>query len=69
MKVGSTDHDVLELADRLRIEQAPRSQTIACSQKSLRGPVEYSRYRLYGHRIQGQIGYKANFSMVPISLL
>ena len=41
VKVGSTDHDVLELADRLRIEQAPRSQMLACSQKSLRGPVEY----------------------------
>ena len=29
---------------------------------------KYSRYRLYGHRLQGQIGYKANFGMVPISL-
>ena len=29
---------------------------------------KYSRYRIYGHRIYGQIGYMVNFELVPIFL-
>ena len=35
---------------------------------SARGLCKYSRYRIYGPLIYGQIGYMVNFMMGPISL-